>query len=83
MYILTTLEFPKHNHDFHLLTTSVNAKYYYIQMAEIPQEKFFTFLSAVHQPFIYKPSIYKGIRAVTNRYNIKKLSIDSCHNNGL
>ena len=29
MYILTTLEFPKHNHDFHLLTTSVNAKYYY------------------------------------------------------
>ena len=28
MYILTTLEFPKHNHDFHLLTTSVNAKYY-------------------------------------------------------
>ena len=30
MYILTTLEFPKHNHDFHLLTTSVNAKYYYM-----------------------------------------------------
>ena len=29
MYILTTLEFPKHNHDFHLLTTRVNAKYYY------------------------------------------------------
>ena len=29
MYILTTLEFPKHNLDFHLLTTSVNAKYYY------------------------------------------------------
>ena len=29
MYILTTLEFPNHNHDFHLLTTSVNAKYYY------------------------------------------------------
>ena len=28
MYILTTLEFPKHNLDFHLLTTSVNAKYY-------------------------------------------------------
>ena len=26
MYILTTLEFPKHNLDFHLLTTSVNAK---------------------------------------------------------
>ena len=24
------LEFPKHNHDFHLLTTSVNAKYYYL-----------------------------------------------------
>ena len=23
MYILTTLEFPKHNHDFHLLTTRV------------------------------------------------------------
>ena len=29
MYILTTLEFPKHNLDFHLLTTSVKAKYYY------------------------------------------------------
>ena len=29
MYILTTLEFPNHNHDFRLLTTSVNAKYYY------------------------------------------------------
>ena len=29
MYILTTLEFPTHNIDFHLLTTSVNAKYYY------------------------------------------------------
>ena len=29
MYILTTLEFPKHNFDFHQLTTSVNAKYYY------------------------------------------------------
>ena len=29
MYTLTTFEFPKHNHDFHLLTTSVNAKYYY------------------------------------------------------
>ena len=29
MYILTTLEFPNHNHDFHPLTTSVNAKYYY------------------------------------------------------
>ena len=28
MYILTTLEFPKHNFDYHLLTTSVNAKYY-------------------------------------------------------
>ena len=28
MYILTTLEFPTHNFDFHLLTTSVNAKYY-------------------------------------------------------
>ena len=28
-YILTTLKFPNHNHDFHLLTTSVNAKYYY------------------------------------------------------
>ena len=28
MHILTTLEFPKHDHDFHLLTTSVNAKYY-------------------------------------------------------
>ena len=29
MYILTTLEFPTHNFDVHLLTTSVNAKYYY------------------------------------------------------
>ena len=29
MYIFTTLEFPTHNVDFHLLTTSVNAKYYY------------------------------------------------------
>ena len=29
MYIFTTLEFPTHNSDFHLLTTSVNAKYYY------------------------------------------------------
>ena len=28
MYILTTLEFPTHYFDFHLLTTSVNAKYY-------------------------------------------------------
>ena len=30
MYILTTLEIPTHNFDFHLLTTSVNAKYYYM-----------------------------------------------------
>ena len=29
MYIFTTLEFPTHHSDFHLLTTSVNAKYYY------------------------------------------------------
>ena len=29
MYIFTTLEFPTHYSDFHLLTTSVNAKYYY------------------------------------------------------
>ena len=29
MYILTTLEFPTHNFEFHILTTSVNAKYYY------------------------------------------------------
>ena len=28
MYIFTTLEFPTHNIDFHLLTASVNAKYY-------------------------------------------------------
>ena len=28
MCILTTLEFPTHYFDFHLLTTSVNAKYY-------------------------------------------------------
>ena len=27
--ILTTLKFPTHYFDFHLLTTSVNAKYYY------------------------------------------------------
>ena len=27
MYILTTLEFPTYNFDFHLLTASVNAKY--------------------------------------------------------
>ena len=27
IYILTTLKFPKHNFDLHLLTTSVNAKY--------------------------------------------------------
>ena len=29
MYIISTLEFPTHNLKFHLLTTSVNAKYYY------------------------------------------------------
>ena len=29
MYTFTTLEFPTHNIDFHLLTASVNAKYYY------------------------------------------------------
>ena len=29
MYIFTTLEFPTHKFDFHPLTTSVNAKYYY------------------------------------------------------
>ena len=29
MYILLTLEFPTHNLNFHLLTTSANAKYYY------------------------------------------------------
>ena len=28
LYIFTTLEFPTHNFHFHLLTTSVNAKYY-------------------------------------------------------
>ena len=28
MYILTTLEFFTHNFDFHLLITSVNAKYF-------------------------------------------------------
>ena len=32
MYILTTLEFPTHYFDFHLMTTSVNAKYYYIYL---------------------------------------------------
>ena len=30
MYIFTALEFPTCNFDFHLLTTSVNVKYYYI-----------------------------------------------------
>ena len=29
MYIVTTLEFPKYNFEFHLMTTSVNAKYYW------------------------------------------------------
>ena len=29
MYIFMTLEFPANYSDFHLLTTSVNAKYYY------------------------------------------------------
>ena len=29
MYIFTTLEFSTHYSEFHLLTTSVNAKYYY------------------------------------------------------
>ena len=29
MYIISTFEFPTHNLKFHLLTTSVNAKYYY------------------------------------------------------
>ena len=29
MYILSTLEFPTHKFNFHLLTTSANAKYYY------------------------------------------------------
>ena len=29
MYILSTLVFPTHNLNFYLLTTSVNAKYYY------------------------------------------------------
>ena len=28
--VCTTLEFPTHNIDFHLLTASVNAKYYYL-----------------------------------------------------
>ena len=32
MYIISTLEFPTHNLKFHLLTTSVNAKYYYSTM---------------------------------------------------
>ena len=31
MYIFTTLKFPTQKFDFHLLTTSVNAKYYYIE----------------------------------------------------
>ena len=30
MYILTTLQFPTHYFDFHLMTKSVNTKYYYI-----------------------------------------------------
>ena len=29
MYIVSTLKFPTHNLKFRLLTTSVNAKYYY------------------------------------------------------
>ena len=29
MYVFTTLEFPTYNFDFHLLTTSMHAKYYY------------------------------------------------------
>ena len=29
MYIFTTFELPTYNFNFHLLTTSVNAKYYY------------------------------------------------------
>ena len=37
MYIFTTLEFPSHNFDFHLLTTSVNAKYYYEFQRDVPQ----------------------------------------------
>ena len=37
MYIFTTLGFPTHNNDFHLLTTSVNAKYYYIIYSPIPE----------------------------------------------
>ena len=40
LYIFTKLEFPTHNSDFHLLTTSVNAKYYsiyiYIYSAKLP-----------------------------------------------
>ena len=33
MYILTTPDIPKHNFDYHLLTTSVNAKYYVLFLA--------------------------------------------------
>ena len=32
MYIVTSLEFPIYNFDFHLLITSLNGKYYYKQL---------------------------------------------------
>ena len=35
MYIFTTFKFPTHNSDFHLLTTSVNAKYYYMHKINV------------------------------------------------
>ena len=43
-YIFTTLEFPAtHNVDFHLLTTSVNSKYYDFNLSWI--QTLFNFLS--------------------------------------
>ena len=46
MYIFTTLEFSTHNFDFHLLTTSVNAKYCYDEIIAVLQgsSSFFTVL---------------------------------------
>ena len=44
MYIFTTLKFPTHNIDFHLLTASVNAKYYY-EMKKEPVENLIHFIA--------------------------------------
>ena len=34
-FLQITLEFPTNNFDFHLLTTSVNAKYYYYKASQL------------------------------------------------